>query len=61
MFIEKNDRVEKILEKQLWRSSFLVKLKALALEIFEKWIPSQMFYKDFAKIISHPFIIFFKI
>ena len=59
MFIEKNNKVGKILEKQLWRNSFLVKLWALGLQLFEKWTPSQIFDKDFAKIISYPFIIIF--
>ena len=59
VLIEKNNKVGKVLEKNPWRSSFFVKLQALGLEIFEKWTPSQLFYKDFSKIISYPFIILF--
>ena len=52
VLLEKNNKVGKILEKQLWRRLFLVKLKPLGQQIFEKWTPSHIFYKDFAKITS---------
>ena len=44
-----NLNLAKIVEKYVWRSSFLVKLQVCRLKAvnFNKWTPSQVFFKDF--------------
>ena len=46
----KNQKVGKILQKQLQKSSFSVELQPVGLQIYKKLASPQIFYSDFARI-----------
>ena len=61
MFLKVGVPREKLKSREKPSKNFLVHLQAEGLQLFKKWTSSQMLYNDFAKIISYPFIVFFKI